>query len=132
MTALLRFSGTLDRDPRIETWLDAQAGALDTLARTWFARLRVCGGDVREVFHDGVATACVRDVPFAYVGAFTAHVSVGFFHGAALPDPAALLVGAGKRMRHVKLRPEHPVDEVALTALIAAAYRDAVERIEND
>ena len=30
---------------------------------------------------------------------------VGFFHGAALPDRLRLLQGAGKIMRHVKLRP---------------------------
>jgi hypothetical protein len=27
---------------------------------------------------------------------FTSHVNVGFFHGAALPDPARLLQGNGK------------------------------------
>src|SRR5207245_7959793 len=36
---------------------------------------------------------------------FHSHVNVGFFHGAALPDPARLLQGTGKFMRHVKLAP---------------------------
>ena len=74
--------------------------------------------------HDGLATACVGDCPFAYVGAFTAHVNVGFFQGAGLPDPAGLLMGSGKHMRHVKLQPGVAVDESALAALIAAAYVD--------
>ena len=74
--------------------------------------------------HDGFATACVGDAPFAYVGVFKAHVNVGFFHGATLPDPARLLEGKGKRMRHVKLRPGHAFDASALEALISAAYRD--------
>ncbi|MEI9965905.1 MAG: DUF1801 domain-containing protein [Caulobacteraceae bacterium] len=52
--------------------------------------------------HDGHPTACVGDAAFAYVDAFRAHVNVGFFHGAALDDPAGLLEGTGKRMRHVK------------------------------
>ncbi len=74
--------------------------------------------------HDGLATACVGDCPFAYVGIFTAHVNVGFFQGAGLPDPAGLLMGSGKHMRHVKLQPGVAVDESALAALIAAAYVD--------
>jgi hypothetical protein len=36
---------------------------------------------------------------------FTLQVNVGFFHGGALPDPASLLQGTGKFMRHVKQRP---------------------------
>ena len=86
--------------------------------------MRRCGTDVRELMHDGVATACVGDAPFAYVGVYSAHVSVGFFHGADLPDPAGLLVGAGRHMRHVKLRPGTATDESALEALISAAYHD--------
>jgi len=46
------------------------------------------------------------DAPFGYVNVFNSHVNVGFFHGAALPDPAHLLRGTGKFMRHVKLRRE--------------------------
>jgi hypothetical protein len=59
-------------------------------------------------------------------------VNIGFFHGAALDDPASLLEGAGKRMRHVKVRWRAPVDEAALNALIAAAYRDIRARLEAE
>jgi hypothetical protein len=79
--------------------------------------------------HDGYATACIHDAPFAYVGVFTAHVNVGFFHGAALPDPSRLLVGSGKHMRHVKLRPAEAVRQQVLAALIDAAYADIHERL---
>ncbi len=63
------------------------------------------GGDVRELILNGCPTACVDDAPFGYVNAFRDHVNVGFFYGALLKDPAHLLEGTGKRMRHVKLRP---------------------------
>jgi hypothetical protein len=66
----------------------------------------------------------VTDAPFGYVNAFRAHVNVGFFYGAMLDDPARLLEGTGKRMRHVKLRWGQQVNATALNALIAAAYRD--------
>ena len=86
--------------------------------------MRQCGPDVCELIHDGCPTACVGDAAFAYVNAFTAHAAIGFFNGAALPDPACLLEGSGKRMRHVKLRAGQDLDEKSLTALIDAAYED--------
>ena len=82
-----------------------------------------------DVVFDERAAACVGDVAFGYVNAFKAHANIGFFRGSALPDPARLLEGAGKRMRHVKLRPGAEIDEDALTALIDAAYRDMKARI---
>jgi hypothetical protein len=71
----------------------------------------------------------VRDAPFGYVGAFSAHVNVGFFLGSALDDPAGLLVGTGKRMRHVKIRWGETIDEVALRGLVVAAHRDIRRRL---
>jgi len=130
MPALLRFNGAVERDPAIHRWLDAQPGELGSIARTWFTRMRQCGSGVRELMHDGFATACVDDAPFAYIGVFTAHVNVGFFHGVALPDPARLLQGTGKSMRHVKLKPGPALDATTLDALITAAYRDIVARLK--
>jgi hypothetical protein len=86
---------------------------------------------VRELLHDGHPVACVGEAAFAYVDAFAAHASVGFFQGAALPDPAGLLEGSGKRMRHVKLRWGQPVDEAVLSELISAAYRDMRQRTSD-
>jgi hypothetical protein len=130
MTALLRFDGAVVREPAIEAWLKAK-GDFGTIAGRWFEAMRGCGDDVRELLHDGHPTACVGDAAFGYVNAFTFHVNVGFFHGAALPDPARLLEGAGKRMRHVKLRPGAAVDAAALGQLIAAAYADIRARLQS-
>ena len=52
--------------------------------------MRGCGDDVREHLHDGHPTACIGDAAFAYVNAFRAHVNVGFFLGAILPDPRTM------------------------------------------
>ena len=91
--------------------------------------MRGCGADVRELLHDGCPVACVEDAPFGYVNAFKAHANVGFFYGAMLADPTDLLEGAGKRMRHVKLRPGKELDGEALSDLIAAAYLDIRRRL---
>ena len=96
-------------------------GELGAIARRWFAVMRNCGDDVRELLHDGHPTACVGDAAFAYVNAFKAHVNVGFFRGAEIADPQGLLEGTGRFMRHVKLRPEREVDGTALLKLIETA-----------
>ena len=129
MDALLRFPEAAKHDPAIDVWLHEQVPELGAIAKAYWRRMRDCGDDVRELMHDGAPTACVGDAAFAYVNAFRAHVNVGFFWGVALPDPAVLLEGAGKRMRHVKIRPGGEPDAAALGALIDAAYADIRVRL---
>ena len=129
MTGLLRFDGAVERDPAVDAWLTERSGELGSIARRWFELMRRCGEDVRELVHDGCPVACVADAPFAYVNAFTSHVNVGFFHGAALEDPAGLLEGGGKHMRHVKLWPGAAVNAPALARLIDDAYSDIKTRL---
>lgn len=131
MDCMLRLSGAVQRDPEIDNWLRGLRDELRTLAAEWFGRMRQCGADVRELMHDGCPVACIADAPFGYVNAFKGHVNVGFFHGAALPDPAGLLEGTGKRMRHVKLKPGLAADNTALADLIEAAYADIKARLED-
>jgi hypothetical protein len=130
-TELLRLNRTVERDPAIDAWMKEHRGELGAIAHEWFEVMRKCGDEVREVLHDGCPVACLGDVPFGYVNAFTSHVNVGFFQGAALPDPARLLQGAGKFMRHVKLRPETATDAASLSRLIETAYSDIKSRAEN-
>jgi len=126
---LLRFPSAVKHDPSIDRWLRAQRNDLRPFVETWFARMRRCGGDVRELMHDGCPTACVHDAAFGYVNAFRDHVNVGFFFGALLEDPARLLEGTGKRGRHVKLRPGRELDSAALARLVEAAYVDIRARL---
>jgi hypothetical protein len=128
---ILRFNGAVKRDPAIDAWMKEQSLELGAIAHQWFQVMRDCGDEVLELFHDGCPVACLGDGPFGYVNVFTAHVNVGFFHGASLPDPARLLQGNGKFMRHVKLRPGTVANEEALNRLIEAAYSDIKARVEN-
>ena len=128
---ILRFNGAVERDPAIDIWMKEQAGDLGAIAEEWFEAMRQCGDEVRELMHDGCPVACLGDAPFGYVNVFRAHVNVGFFHGAALLDPAHLLPGTGRNMRHVKLRPGAAVHGAALRALIDRAYWDIKARLES-
>ena len=130
-TQLLQFDGAVERDPAIDAWMREYRGALGAIAHQWFEVMRKCGDEVRELMHDGCPVACLEDVPFGYVNVFTAHVNVGFFQGASLPDPARLLQGNGKFMRHVKLKPETTSNDADLRVLIANAFADIKARAEN-
>lgn len=130
-TELFRLKGAVECDPAIDGWMKEHAGELGAIAKEWFEVMRGCGDEVRELLHDGCPTACLGDAAFGYVNAFTSHVNVGFFQGSSLPDPARLLQGAGKFMRHVKVKPGAPTNVAALSRLIEAAYSDIKARVEH-
>jgi hypothetical protein len=126
---IFRLSEGAKRDRVVDAWLADVPVELRSIAQKWFVRMRECGEDVGEQMHDGCPVACIENAPFGYVNSFKFHVNVGFFYGAALADPAGLLEGSGKRMRHVKLRPDCEFNAAALGDLIDAAYSDIKARL---
>jgi len=132
MSQLFRFPTAVPRDPEVDAWMREYPAELGAIAQHWFTVIRNCGADVRELLHDGHPTACVGEAAFAYVNAFKAHVNVGFFRGTEIADPALMLEGNGRFMRHVKLRPESSIDAEALKELIQTAYQDMKARLEAE
>jgi len=51
------------------------------------------------------------------------HVTFGFLRGTSVPDPAKLLEGTGKNLRHVKLQAMEDLRKPALTKLIQSAAK---------
>lgn len=134
MDGLFRFEHIVDDDPQVRAWRAARTGPLGALALHWLDVAMRAAPDVRVLMHDGHPTCCVVDCAFLSVGAHQAHVSVGFFRGAELPDPEGLLEGKGRFMRHVKVRPPRDentksgVNDAALVHLIALAVSDMRRR----
>jgi hypothetical protein len=131
MSRMMRFPTAVARDPAVTAWLERHGGELGAIARHWYAAMRGGGDDVRELLHDGQPTVCVDDAAFAYVDVHARHVNVGFFLGAGLSDPAGLLEGRGRFMRHVKLRPGRDLDAEALLRLIAQACDEMRARVRS-
>lgn len=63
-----------------------------------------------------------------YICPLARYVRLGFFHGAGLPDPAGLLDGEGKRLRHVKVRTLEQAERPEARALVVAAWADVMSR----
>jgi hypothetical protein len=61
--------------------------------------------------------------PVSYVYSAPDYVQFGFFRGASLKDPKALLQGKGAYVRHIKLRKPSDLDEKAFRALLKQAAR---------
>jgi hypothetical protein len=56
-----------------------------------------------------------------------AHINLMFARGTELPDPEGLLVGTGKRARHVTIRQEAELEHPAIRTLLRAALHQHQE-----
>ncbi|MBI5516881.1 MAG: DUF1801 domain-containing protein [Deltaproteobacteria bacterium] len=61
---------------------------------------------------------------YAYLQPHDGWVNVGFYQGAALPDPRGLLEGTGAKMRHVKVRSIDEAERPPLRALLKASFTE--------
>ena len=61
---------------------------------------------------------------YAYIIPQTGYVNLGFYKGAHLSDPAHLLEGTGKELRHVKIRSLEDADRPEVRQLIADAVAE--------
>ena len=69
--------------------------------------------------------------PIFYLTVFAAHVNLGFFYGGFVPDPEGLLIGRGKRMRHIKIRSVQETENPAIARLLVQAWADGLQRVEQ-
>ncbi len=128
MSNVLRLKDSKQHDPRIDEWLARLSGDLGIIATEATRLIREIAVGGTEIFQDGSAVTCIDLAPFVYVSVLPDHVSLGFFQGAELPDPAGLLTGTGKVMRHIKLKVGGAIDAEAVVELIQSAYDDMSRR----
>jgi hypothetical protein len=61
---------------------------------------------------------------YAYIMPHQNWINLGFYQGASLPDPAGLLEGTGKKLRHVKVRSLAEAEQPELRELIETAMTE--------
>lgn len=126
-------------EARLGTFADVTALAADQAAT-----LRAVREAVATLHPDATETASRRERSvwwgwgprkmtdgYAYAMPHAAHVNLGFFHGAALPDPESLLGGTGKALRHVKLRAPEEARRPAILELLSAARDERRRALTN-
>ena len=90
--------------------------------------------DATEILYHG-ALAYQPDVsrfdPIIYVAPQNGYVNLGFYYGVGVPDPAGLLEGVGKRMRHTKVRSIQAAQNAALVPLVLEGWRHGILAIQQ-
>ena len=121
--------------PSVEEWLASLAPASRAITEQLRAGALKNMPNVHEfIYHDAIGYS-VNDSPFdriCYIAPQKkGYVNFGFFFGAGLPDPTHLLIGEGKRLRHVKIKSVEEAKNPALAKLIAATWKKAPESIAS-
>lgn len=74
--------------------------------------------------------ASARDT-ICYICPMKDYVRLGFMYGGYLADPAQALEGAGKRLRHVKVRTLQAAGDPTLEQLVEAAWTETETRLKK-
>jgi hypothetical protein len=68
---------------------------------------------------------------YAYIAPQTKHVNLGFYYGASLKDPAGLLEGAGRNLRHIKIRSLAEVSKKELGDLLKTSLAERKQALKR-
>ena len=117
----------------VEEFLSTLPADIQAIARELVAVARKKMPGAHEFIYHNAVGYSVSDSPFdriCYVWPQKkGYVNFGFFFGAGLPDPKKLLIGEGKRLRHVKIWSVDEAKNPALAKLIVQTWKDAPESI---
>jgi hypothetical protein len=114
------------RDAEINALLSRRTNEVQGLARAMRDRIRKAVPNAVEIIYHGAlcyGTSPRRSMLRVYLSFHRSHVNLGFYFGATLPDPDRLLIGDGKRMRHVKITNQQDIHRRALKRLIRTALQ---------
>jgi Domain of unknown function (DU1801). len=117
----------------VQAWLANLAPGIRAITKQLraVARKNMPGAD-ECIYHDAIGYS-VSDSPanrICYIAPQKkGYVNFGFFFGVGLPDPKHLLIGEGKRLRHVKVWNVEEAKNPALAKLIAATWKKAPESV---
>jgi hypothetical protein len=117
----------------VQDWLANLTPEVRTITKQLRAVARKNMPGAREyIYHDAIGYS-VDNSPanrICYIAPQRkGYVNLGFFFGGNLRDPEKLLIGEGKRLRHVKVWSAAEAKNPALAELIAATWKKAPENV---
>jgi len=122
-------------DP-IEEFFGGYPADVQAMSRKLRAMVNQAMPDSRETLyakdnHIGYSATGSYADKIVYICPLKDYVRLGFMWGSHLPDPDQILVGDGKRLRHVKVYTLKEADNPALEKLVVAAWADAPTHIKK-
>lgn len=119
--------------PTVEEWLENLPVDLQVITQELIEVARKNMPNMHEFIYHNAVGYSVNDSPFdriCYIAPQEkGYVNFGFFFGAGLSDPKKLLVGDGKRLRHVKIWSVDEARNPALAKLITAPWKEAPKSV---
>lgn len=126
-----------EADKQLDGFLAKFTPEVAALGRRVLERVRGLVPGAVEMVYDNVYALVIGFSPteraseaVLSVALYPRWVNLFFLDGVALPDPAGLLRGSGKVVRHVRIVDAAQLDDPALVELIAAAVREAEPAID--
>ena len=117
----------------VEEFLNSLPSDLQAITRALVSVARKKMPGAHEFIYHNAVGYSVSDSPFDRVCYIwpqkKGYVNFGFFFGSDLPDPQKLLIGEGKRLRHIKIWSVDEAKNPALAKLIAQTWKEAPESI---
>jgi hypothetical protein len=107
----------------IDAYVDEKPAELAGIAEKLRKLVKKTVADTKESVNPWKIPTFQSNGPMCFFMVGKKHVTFGFLRGTALRDPAGLLEGTGKNLRHVKLRTVNDLGNPALRKLILAAAR---------
>jgi hypothetical protein len=115
----------------IDAYVDEKPAALAGIAEKLRKLVKKTVADTKESVNPWKIPTFQSNGPMCFFMVGKKHVTFGFLRGTSLCDPAGLLEGAGKNLRHVKLRTVDDLGNPALRKLILAAGQNKKEPVEG-
>jgi hypothetical protein len=119
-------------ESEIENYIAKLPSGLQGICKKLHRVVRTQMPEAHEMIYHGTicfSTSPSKFSPIVYIGPQRAWVNLGFFFGADIPDPKKLLLGEGKRMRHIKIRNEVEADNPAIKRMVKLAWKKGPEDI---
>ena len=108
-------------------WIDAYVAGKDEelgrLATALRSLMKKTVPGIKESVNPWKIPTFESNGPMCFFSIGKHHVTFGFLRGTSLPDPAKLLEGTGKNLRHVKLHAMEDLRKPALKKLIQSAAK---------
>ncbi len=117
---------------QVQSWLAKLSAQHEPAVTALRMLVRSVAPDAHEiVYHDALGYG-PSDAGFGrilYIAVFSTYINLGFFYGGYLQDSEGLLIGTGKRMRHIKIRSPQECANPTLTRLLEDAWADGLQHV---
>jgi hypothetical protein len=113
-------------DETVDELFPTTSGAVRAILSHVRKLIRDTVPEAREIFYHGALGYGPTVSGFdriLYITPQNGYVNLGFFYGVGVADPAGLLEGSGKRMRHSKIRSVLAAQNPAFVPLVRAAWK---------